>query len=189
MRYTSNDGLMLLGIAITMVFAVDACVQDKAADDDDESSLTNSSGETASTASSGGTAQPLCMDSCSYAFDGECDDGGPGSMFAECAYGTDCADCGPRDNTTTSSTTATSSSSGSDPMCVGVGETGCSYAPCCYVPKADATCHDDLCCISGSFECTAAHGDCCAGFYCVEITDYGIISCDSSSSYCSCQRP
>jgi len=181
---------MLLGIAITMVFAVDACVRDTPADDDDDaSSLTNSSGggTTASTASSGGAVPPLCMDTCQYAFDGECDDGGPGSMFAECAYGTDCADCGPRDNTTTSSTT--SSSSGSDPTCVGLGETGCSYASCCFDQHAPPSCMDDLCCISISAECTAAPGGCCAGLSCVEITDYGIIACTSSSPTCSCQTP
>ena len=31
-----------------------------------------------------------------YASDGDCDDGGPGSEFAFCPFGTDCADCGPR---------------------------------------------------------------------------------------------
>ncbi|HUU85220.1 MAG TPA: C1 family peptidase, partial [Phycisphaerae bacterium] len=38
----------------------------------------------------------LCTDDCAYAFDGECDDGGPGSMYSVCEYGTDCTDCGPR---------------------------------------------------------------------------------------------
>ena len=28
--------------------------------------------------------------------DGDCDDGGPGSQYDLCEYGTDCADCGPR---------------------------------------------------------------------------------------------
>ena len=42
----------------------------------------------------GGT---LCSDTCESARDTECDDGGPGSMYNVCAYGTDCADCGPRD--------------------------------------------------------------------------------------------
>lgn len=34
--------------------------------------------------------------SCFYAFDGECDDGGPGSQYSVCAYGTDRFDCGSR---------------------------------------------------------------------------------------------
>lgn len=37
-----------------------------------------------------------CSNSCPYANDGECDDGGPGAQYAECTLGTDCADCGPR---------------------------------------------------------------------------------------------
>ncbi len=37
-----------------------------------------------------------CEDSCVYAEDGACDDGGPGSTSAVCAVGTDCADCGYR---------------------------------------------------------------------------------------------
>jgi hypothetical protein len=37
-----------------------------------------------------------CSNTCYHANDGECDDGGPGSIYAECAYGTDCGDCGVR---------------------------------------------------------------------------------------------
>ncbi len=39
----------------------------------------------------------LCDDSCTFASDMECDDGGPDSMTSVCAFGTDCSDCGPRD--------------------------------------------------------------------------------------------
>jgi hypothetical protein len=39
----------------------------------------------------------LCTDTCSYAGDGDCDDGGPNSDFDLCPYGTDCTDCGPRE--------------------------------------------------------------------------------------------
>lgn len=42
-------------------------------------------------------AQPVCADTCPYARDGECDDGGPGALYAVCELGTDCADCGRRD--------------------------------------------------------------------------------------------
>lgn len=38
----------------------------------------------------------LCVNTCIYHDDGECDDGGDGSLFAYCEYGTDCADCGNR---------------------------------------------------------------------------------------------
>ena len=37
-----------------------------------------------------------CVETCIYASDGDCDDGGPGSEFNLCAYGTDCVNCGPR---------------------------------------------------------------------------------------------
>ena len=40
----------------------------------------------------------LCENTCPSSNDGECDDGGEGSIFALCALGTDCADCGPRTN-------------------------------------------------------------------------------------------
>ena len=38
----------------------------------------------------------ICTNECEYAHDGDCDDGGPGSDYSLCEYGTDCADCGPR---------------------------------------------------------------------------------------------
>lgn len=40
----------------------------------------------------------LCMSTCPYADDGECDDGGEGSDTSVCSYGTDCGDCGARDD-------------------------------------------------------------------------------------------
>ncbi|MCB9507577.1 MAG: hypothetical protein H6700_07815 [Myxococcales bacterium] len=46
---------------------------------------------------SGGDAGSLCTNTCEYAGDTDCDDGGPGADYDVCAYGTDCADCGPRD--------------------------------------------------------------------------------------------
>jgi hypothetical protein len=41
-------------------------------------------------------APGLCTNTCIYAADGDCDDGGPGAEFAACAYGTNCVDCGVR---------------------------------------------------------------------------------------------
>ena len=38
----------------------------------------------------------LCSNTCSDADDGWCDDGGPGSSFQVCSFGSDCIDCGPR---------------------------------------------------------------------------------------------
>ena len=40
--------------------------------------------------------EPGCENTCSSSHDGECDDGGPGSLYDICEYGTDCADCGAR---------------------------------------------------------------------------------------------
>ena len=37
-----------------------------------------------------------CENTCATANDGECDDGGPGHLYALCPLGTDCNDCGPR---------------------------------------------------------------------------------------------
>ena len=42
------------------------------------------------------TAQTeLCTNTCWFASIGSCDDGGPGSEYSFCAYGTDCEDCSP----------------------------------------------------------------------------------------------
>ena len=37
-----------------------------------------------------------CDNTCGYAYDGDCDDGQPGSDYSICACGTDCSDCGSR---------------------------------------------------------------------------------------------
>ena len=53
-------------------------------------------GDAGTIAACGGAPPPRgCADTCRFAADGECDDGGPGAQYEECAYGTDCADCGP----------------------------------------------------------------------------------------------
>ncbi|MBN1947679.1 MAG: protein kinase [Bradymonadales bacterium] len=39
----------------------------------------------------------MCTNTCQWAFDGECDDGGPRSLYNLCPLGTDCYDCGPRE--------------------------------------------------------------------------------------------
>ena len=39
----------------------------------------------------------MCNDVCVYANDNSCDDGGPGSAYAECSLGADCSDCGRAD--------------------------------------------------------------------------------------------
>ncbi|XP_006813795.1 uncharacterized protein LOC102802004 [Saccoglossus kowalevskii] len=42
------------------------------------------------------TNNNYCTDTCYYNNDGECDDGGAGSIYSLCDLGTDCADCGDR---------------------------------------------------------------------------------------------
>ncbi len=42
------------------------------------------------------SAPGLCINSCEYDYDDYCDDGGPGSHYADCELGTDCYDCGQR---------------------------------------------------------------------------------------------
>ena len=39
----------------------------------------------------------FCDNSCYFARDGECDDGGYGSTTSFCKFGTDCSDCGIRE--------------------------------------------------------------------------------------------
>jgi hypothetical protein len=41
-------------------------------------------------------SDPLCLNTCMWANDDTCDDGGDGPAWHLCAYGTDCSDCGPR---------------------------------------------------------------------------------------------
>ena len=43
-----------------------------------------------------GCTAGICEDTCEFAGDGECDDGGAGSSFNGCGLGTDCTDCGAR---------------------------------------------------------------------------------------------
>ena len=46
----------------------------------------------------GGGSSGLCTDTCIFAYDGECDDGGTGALFDLCDLGSDCSDCGARDS-------------------------------------------------------------------------------------------
>lgn len=38
----------------------------------------------------------VCANTCGYNYDGDCDDGGAASDYSECILGTDCSDCGER---------------------------------------------------------------------------------------------
>ncbi len=53
------------------------------------------------------SAHAQCTNTCSTSFDGECDDGGPNSLYSICDLGTDCNDCGPRGGGATTNTGGT----------------------------------------------------------------------------------
>ena len=57
--------------------------------------------------------EALCENTCQYAFDGDCDDGGPNSQYSLCDCGTDCADCDERAALECESGSSSSSSSSS----------------------------------------------------------------------------
>jgi hypothetical protein len=63
------------------------------------------------------SGQCSCDDTCIYAFDGECDDGGTDSDTSICSVGTDCYDCGMRCGSSSSSRSSSSSSSSSSGTC------------------------------------------------------------------------
>ena len=44
----------------------------------------------------GGPSVTLCSNTCQFAHDGECDDGGPDADYPVCNIGSDCGDCGER---------------------------------------------------------------------------------------------
>lgn len=84
-----------------------------------------------------------CTDTCSHPSDGECDDGGAGSHWSLCGYGTDCVDCGVRDS---------------------VGDAGSGSLP----PQCPWGNRDDLCLWSGDGHCDdggpgAEYGACAHG--------------------------
>ena len=68
--------------------------------------------------------EATCLNTCSYASDGDCDDGGPGAAYSSCGGGTDCADCGPRGSTSFASTAATTGSTSANPTNVTTGAGG-----------------------------------------------------------------
>ncbi len=50
----------------------------------------------ASDSGGGSGMTTYCNNTCRYANDGDCDDGGPGSDYDLCDFGSDCTDCGAR---------------------------------------------------------------------------------------------
>jgi len=62
--------------------------------------------EAVDTAKTTATTVSLCSNSCMYPNDGDCDDGGPGKDYSSCALGTDCNDCGSREEKNEGTATA-----------------------------------------------------------------------------------
>jgi hypothetical protein len=56
------------------------------------------SGDTIDQDCSGDAEEGLCSDTCSDAADGYCDDGGPFADTSICSFGSDCSDCGARED-------------------------------------------------------------------------------------------
>ena len=78
---------------------------------------------------------PICSNTCKHANDGVCDDGGTGSQYSVCGYGTDCTDCGCRSERPTTTTTTTAPSTTTTTVCSGICSNTCEHAN-------DGTCDD-----------------------------------------------
>ena len=113
----------------------------------------------------------LCSNSCEYARDGECDDGGLHSDYQECPIGSDCADCGRRTVRAPDTDIGRGCISSAD--CRDIPEGFCNVFEICTRP---CTSHQDCGCAAGTGDddilagrCTAA----CAGFedghFCVRL--------------------
>ena len=76
-----------------LVFSFAACGGGGGGDDSDDGA-TGGDTESGLDISLGGDS--FCLEACTFSNDGECDDGGAGSISISCVLGTDCNDCGPR---------------------------------------------------------------------------------------------
>lgn len=97
----------------------------------------------------------LCTNTCEWSSDGECDDGGPDSEYSACAFGTDCADCGPR------------SDSACTPSCAGKcgGPNGCGGTCPTVACPSGQTCNATTHVCTGT---TPTGGDVCGSARCAE---------------------
>ena len=66
-----------------------------------------------------------CSDTCAGASNGECQDGGPGTILWDCDFGTDCTDCGPRNADTTYIRPPQVPRSGCNDTCASAGDGEC----------------------------------------------------------------
>ncbi|MBI5494984.1 MAG: hypothetical protein HY904_08135 [Deltaproteobacteria bacterium] len=142
----------------------------------------------------GGTTT-LCAETCRFAGDNECDDGGAGSVTALCDLGSDCHDCGAR---TVGSSSGGSSSSSSSGAPAAMGQPCTANGQCadgtCLTELRDGwpggyctkSCQDQTTCGSTGFcsgdlgvclrRCTGS-GDCRSDYPCMDPAWSGTTTC------------
>jgi hypothetical protein len=120
----------------------------------------------------------LCTNTCEFANDGECDDGGPGAEWEECDIGSDCGDCGSRSLAPDS--TPVGDSCTADSQCTAIAEGYCPEAGIC---TRECETHTDCGCPSGTTNGDVRAGLCgavCSDGYCFRGC-YGNEHCEGPS--------
>lgn len=114
-RYGTWRGLLCLSmvVAVWMVWTTGGCKGESDGDadadsdidadsdvdsdvDSDSDSDVDSDADSDSDSDTDADGDVICTEDCPTAGDDECDDGGEDSLYSICDFGTDCADCGPR---------------------------------------------------------------------------------------------
>jgi hypothetical protein len=147
----------------------------------------------------GSSGGDLCTNTCEFANDGECDDGGPGADFDDCAYGSDCRDCGPRPpqggTCTCDVTSGCDQGCVCDPDCGGqalgadcscggadvCSDTNCASGTCLWLDGSEAYCSQQCGTCPGGFECVDFVG---LGSYCHKIETVPACGSCTHSSEC-----
>lgn len=131
----------------------------------------------------GDSSDTICTDTCGYANNGTCDDGGEGSDSSICDFGTDCNDCNPRnpaDCPPTCEIEGTTYECGAD---------GCGGE--CGTCEGDALCYQHQCCTAncegrecGLDGCGGECGTCEDGETCDASTGTCSVSCSCGDREC-----
>ena len=143
----------------------------------------------------------ICTNTCRYANDGQCDDGGPESSNSLCEYGTDCQDCGSRcvltGNTCESSSACCSNicltlqssepiSLCSDPC---TSNSGCASGCCAMLTNGQRACAPPQYCESTCTETgqSCTRNDACCSELCLRVDDTSGICANKCSSNSECE--